>query len=257
MPTTLDQAAAWLRDAHRIVALTGAGISAESGVPTFRGTEGLWRSHDPMALATPDAFRRDPGGVWAWYRWRQQLVARCAPNAAHDALVRLEQAAPSFLLATQNVDGLHQRAGSKRIVELHGNLFADRCSVCGTPAPGALDAAASWSIDPNDPSQDPELPHCEGCGGLTRPGVVWFGEQLPEGAMEQAADAAAEADVLLVVGTSGIVYPAAGLAQITHRAGGRVIVVNLDPSPHDATATVTLSGRAGELLPKLVEAAYG
>ncbi len=240
-----------------MVALTGAGISAESGVPTFRGEEGLWRSHDPMSLATPGAFHNDPRGVWAWYRWRQQLVAQCEPNAAHFAIARLEDAAPEFLLATQNVDGLHARAGSKNLIELHGNMFADRCTACGAPAPGALERAASWSVEPDNPSSDPELPSCGVCGGLTRPGVVWFGEMLPPGAMECATDAAAAADVLLVVGTSGVVYPAAGLSSVTRRSGGKVIVVNLDASPHDDVASLTLAGKAGELVPALVDAAFG
>ena len=250
------QVAGWLRDAERVVALTGAGVSAESGVPTFRGDNGLWRNHDPMSLATPDAFRRDPRGVWAWYRWRQALVRRCQPNAGHLALAELERRVPNFVLATQNVDGLHRAAGSTDVIELHGNLFADRCTRCGHVR-SAWDDALGFEVDPGAPERDPELPSCERCGGLTRPGVVWFGENLPEGALERAGRAAASSDLLLVVGTSGVVYPAAGLASIAARAGARVVVVNPQQSAHDGVADLTVSASSADALPRLLEAAWG
>lgn len=251
----IDQAARWLADAERVVVLTGAGVSAESGVPTFRGAEGLWRRHDPMSLATPEAFARDPRGVWAWYRWRQRLVGACTPNDGHRALVELQRRVPGFLLVTQNVDGLHHVAGSTDVVTLHGDLFADRCTVCGA-VEDAHARPTCDDIDPDDPAKDPALPTCAACGGLTRPGVVWFGESLPDGAMERAAHAASRADVLLVAGTSGVVYPAAGLATIARRGGGKVVVINLDASPHDDTAHLSLRGRSGELLPRIMAAMH-
>jgi NAD-dependent deacetylase len=247
----LDRAAQWLRAATRVMALTGAGISAESGVPTFRGANGLWRRRDPMTLATPEAFAADPRGTQAWYRWRQQLVARCRPNPAHEALVAIERARPGFVLATQNVDGLHREAGTEQLLELHGNLFADRCVACAAPHDGRALALAA-RVDPNDPSADPEPDRCTSCGDLLRPGVVWFGESLPEGVLERAAEAAAHSELLLVVGTSGVVYPAAGLAAVTKRAGGRVLVVNLEETPHDDLADLTLEGPAGAVLPALI-----
>ena len=247
----LDRAADWLAQAQQVVALTGAGISAESGVPTFRGPGGLWRRRDPMTLATPEAFAADPRGTQAWYRWRQQLVAQCTPNPAHHALVRLEQARPGFVLATQNVDGLHRVAGSEALIELHGNLFADRCVACHAPHDGRALAAAS-EVDPEDPGADPEPDRCTACGDLLRPGVVWFGEALPDGAIERAAEAAERAELLLVIGTSGVVYPAAGLAALTKRAGGRVLVLNLEASAHDDVADLTLLGPAGKVLPALL-----
>ncbi len=244
------RAAAWIAEAHSLVVLTGAGVSAESGVPTFRGDNGLWRSVDPMSMATPDAFYANPRSCWAWYRWRQALVRECAPNDGHLALAELEQIVPEFLLATQNVDGLHAAAGSHKLVELHGNLFADRCTGCERVEP-AWDAELP-TIDPLNPNSDPPLPLCSECGSLMRPGVVWFGESLPEGVMERAAQAASKADVLLVAGTSGVVYPAAGLARITADAGGRVVVVNPNSGAQDEVADLCIRGRSAEVLPALV-----
>ena len=253
-----ESAARALAAAERVTVLTGAGISAESGVPTFRGEGGYWRNHEPTSLATPEAFRADTKTVWAWYRHRQQLVRACSPNAAHHALVALqrdlEARGGDLLLVTQNVDSLHEVAGSEGVIELHGNLFADRCTACGTLAP-AWERAEAFDVDPDDPDQDPELPSCEACGGLTRPGVVWFGESLPEGAIERAAEHASRADLLLVVGTSGVVYPAAGLIAIARQAGAHVVIVNLDPMHQDDLAHDVLRGRAGEVLPALREAA--
>ena len=197
----LERARSLLERAERIVVLTGAGVSAESGVPTFRGAGGLWKSHRPEDLATPEAFARDPRLVWEWYAWRRGLVARCAPNAAHLALACLALRRPGALLVTQNVDGLHEAAGS-RAVELHGSIWRLRCAGCGAVAP---DRAVPLK---------PLPPRCA-CGGLKRPDVVWFGESLPEAELGRALDAARSCDLMIVAGTSGIVHPAASLAGAT------------------------------------------
>lgn len=228
-----------LRDARHVLVLTGSGASAESGVPTFReaGT-GLWENFDPLELATPDAFLRDPELVWRWYRWRRELVAQAQPNAGHFALARLAERVPKLTLITQNVDGLHQRAGSRDVIEFHGNLFVNRCFTagCGAEAPEA----------------DDELPHCPLCGGLLRPGVVWFGEAIPAAALDIADAASADCDVFLSVGTSSLVWPAAGLAESAGRNGATVIEINVDATPMTELSHFVLQGKAGELLPELV-----
>ncbi len=251
--TGLDRARRMLSDAGRIVVLTGAGVSAESGIPTFRGSGGLWKSHRPEALATPEAFARDPCTVWEWYAWRRGLVAECAPNAAHRALARLALERPGrTTLVTQNVDGLHHRAARGEAgehnpapafpLEVHGAIHRDRCSECGLrdEAPGPVDAS----------SRD-TLPLCPGCGALMRPDVVWFGEPLDSDVIGAAFRAAQEADLCLVVGTSALVYPAASVPDVTRSGGGAVVEVNLEPTPLSASADVSLSGPAGTLLPLL------
>src|SRR5690606_23111653 len=186
----------------------------ESGLPTFREPQtGLWARYRPEELATPEAFARDPELVWRWYEWRRSLVAAAEPNAAHRALVRIEALVPRFTLITQNVDGLHERAGSRGVIELHGRIQRTKCSREGTVVEARDD-------DGSVP------PRCGSCGAALRPDVVWFGESLPAGALERAADAAADCDVLLVIGTSGVVYPAAGLVPIARRAGAAIVVVN-------------------------------
>src|SRR3954467_2737442 len=210
-----------LRSASSIAVLTGAGISAESGIPTFRGPGGLWREYRPEDLATPQAFARDPKLVWEWYDWRRGIIAKAVPNAAHHALVKLEIRIPRFTLITQNVDGLHDLAGNGKILKLHGDIWRMRCTECGANFP-------------NRRVPLPKIPpHCA-CGGLARPGVVWFGEPLPEGMMREAEHAVGAAEVLLVIGTSAVVYPAASLIPYAKQAGAKVIEIN--PEPTAATA---------------------
>jgi NAD-dependent deacetylase len=222
-----------------VAALTGAGISAESGIPTFRGAGGLWKDFKPEDLATPKAFARDPRLVWEWYDWRRQRIAGAEPNPAHRALAKLELAKSAFTLITQNVDGLHDCAGSRRILKLHGDIWRHRCTKCG----------ANW---PDRRAPLPKIPpHCA-CGGLARPGVVWFGEPLPEGIMQEAEHAAASAEVFLVIGTSAVVYPAAGLIPFAKGAGARVIEINTEPTGFSKMVDCALQGPAGELLPQLL-----
>lgn len=235
----LEKAREWIREARSVAVLTGAGISAESGVPTFRGPGGLWRQYRPEELATPEAFRRDPRLVWEWYDWRRQRIAQARPNAGHEALVRLERSKPRFWLITQNVDGLHERAGSRRVIKLHGDIWLVRCVACGRE-----------QRDERVPL--PELPPRCACGGLLRPGVVWFGEALPPGAWEAAEQAVREAEVLLVVGTSAVVYPAAGLIPLAQACGARVIEVNPEETPMSARLDCSLRGPAGVILPALI-----
>jgi len=218
--------------------MTGAGISAESGIPTFRGAGGLWKEFKAEDLATPEAFAKNPPLVWEWYNWRRQLIAKAVPNPAHKALVQLEIRKRGFTLITQNVDGLHDLAGSGKILKLHGDIWRLRCTVCG----------ANW---PNRKTPLPKIPpHCA-CGGLARPGVVWFGEPLPDGMMKEAEHAVSAAQVFLVIGTSASVYPAASLVPYARQAGAKVIEINTDETPFSATVDCALRGPAGELLPKL------
>lgn len=231
-----------LAGAQRVAALTGAGISAESGIPTFRSKDGLWKNYSPEQLATPDAFARDPRLVWEWYDWRRGVIQKAQPNAGHFALAELERSIPTFELITQNVDGLHDRAGSKNILKLHGDIWEVRCRDCGGVERNETTAAAHYGTLP---------PRCR-CGGLLRPGVVWFGESLPDEVWEHALEAAAQAQVLMVVGTSAVVYPAAGLAEVARKAGARVAVVNPEATPVDSMADWVLRGPSGELLPRLL-----
>ena len=219
--------------------MTGAGVSAESGVPTFRDAQqGLWAKYDPLELATPEAFQRDPELVWRWYHWRRELVSQAEPNAGHRALSELQDLVPRLTLVTQNVDGLHQRAGSRDVIEFHGNLFATRCF---------SDHRLIEYAD-ND-----TVPKCPDCGALARPGVVWFGEAIPETALDSSFAAAADCDVFLSIGTSSLVYPAAGLVAIAREASAATIEVNPNPTEQSDGFTASLRGNAGVILPKLLK----
>ena len=238
----LSLAASALRDARHVCVLTGAGISAESGVPTFRDAQtGLWAQFRPEDLATPEAFARDPQRVWQWYQWRRDLVAQDEPNAGHRAIVELARRVPRLTLVTQNVDGLHQRAGSRDVIEYHGNLFRDRCSTEQTVRDRAQASASG-------------LPECVQCGALLRPDVVWFGEAIPREAKRQADAAASACDVFLSIGTAAAVYPAAGLAAWAASGGAMVIEINLEPTALTEFADVALHGPGGHLLPSLIAA---
>jgi NAD-dependent deacetylase len=235
-----------LRDAlgaaRSVAVLTGAGISAESGVPTFRDAmTGLWARYKPEDLATPQAFRRNPKLVWEWYAWRRERVAKAQPNPGHLALAELERRVPDFTLITQNVDGLHRRAGSHRVLELHGNITRNKCFDEGTPV-------ESWA------EGGPVPPLCPRCGGYLRPDVVWFGEMLPEDVLEAALKATRRCELFLCVGTSTVVQPAASLPFEALRAGARVLEVNPEATPLTPRATWSLRGPAGAVLPALLAA---
>lgn len=229
------------RHARSVAVLTGAGISAESGVPTFRDAQtGLWARYSPEDLATSQAFSRNPRMVWEWYQWRRQLVQEAPPNAGHLAIAAMERRIPGFRVLTQNVDGLHQRAGSTQVVELHGNLFVDRCFREG------------MVLDRVIPSADPP-PRCPFCGGPVRPGVVWFGEELSPRVVQEAEAVCRSVDVLLVAGTSGMVYPAAGLPARAKESGAFVIEINPEPTPLSELADASLRETAEPVLVALLE----
>jgi NAD-dependent deacetylase len=236
----IGQVREWIHGARHIAVLTGAGMSAESGVPTFRDAQtGLWAQFDPQQLATEEAFRADPSRVWDWYAFRRGMIAKVEPNAGHRALAAFAQRHPGRMtLITQNVDGLHQRAGSAGVLALHGNIAEDKwldrpkaCCRFETALPGSP-------------------PRCARCGSMLRPDVVWFGEMLPVAVLAAAQEAAQTCDLMLVVGTSGVVYPAAGLART---AAGKVVVVNPEPTGLDDAADAVLRGKAAQLLPQLLE----
>jgi NAD-dependent deacetylase len=226
-------------EATRVVALTGSGISAESGVPTFRDAQtGLWERYDPLELATPEAFARDPRLVWEWYEWRRGLVANAEPIAGHEALADLESRIPGFTLVTQNVDGLHQRAGSRRVIELHGNIMRSRCSEDGMIV--------------REYEGEETSPRCPRCGEFLRPDVVWIGEMLPSGQLEEASEAARGCNLFLSIGTSSLVYPAAALPYEALENGATLVEINPTQTPLSANADFTLRGPAGKVLPDLL-----
>lgn len=233
-----------LLGSDRIVALTGAGVSQESGLRTFRDAQsGLWSQYRPEDLASPEAFRRDPQLVWDWYAWRRLAIEGVRPNAGHYALAEMARQIKAFTLITQNVDGLHEVAGSPDPVELHGNIRRVRCSKCNA-YPGAWDTSGT------------DVPHCERCGGLLRPDVVWFGEPLPRDALERAFRTSAACQVFLSVGTSGLVQPAASLPYAAQHAGALVVEINPEATPLSPTADYCLRGKSGDVLPALVRALW-
>lgn len=241
-----------VRDARHVVVFTGAGVSAESGIATFRDAlSGLWSRFDPMRLATPEAFADDPELVWGWYEWRRMQVLTTQPNPGHLAIAALAERVPKLTLVTQNVDDLHERACSRDVLHLHGSLHQPRCSLCA--APFRLPAQP-----PSEPGEGRRLapPRCEHCGGEVRPGVVWFGESLPVDALDAAFAAAADCDLLFSVGTSGVVYPAAQVPEIALRAGAAVVHVNPEPQALGGSNEWLLAGAAGEVLPSLLQAAF-
>jgi NAD-dependent deacetylase len=233
-----------LRGTSRLAALTGAGVSQESGLRTFRDAQdGLWKQYKPEDLASPQAFARDPKLVWDWYAWRREAVKGVRPNPGHYALADIEKKNPHFTLITQNVDGLHRMAGSQTLLELHGNIQRVRCSECST-------YAETWGDDSES------VPGCEECGGLLRPDVVWFGESLPRDQLEAAVEAARACDVYFSIGTSGVVQPAASLAYAAKNKGAVLVEINLEPTPLTPKADYFFQGKSGEILPKLVKAIW-
>jgi NAD-dependent deacetylase len=233
-----------IRAARRVVVLTGAGISAESGVPTFRDVQtGLWAQYSPEELATPDAFQRNPKLVWDWYAWRRELVRNTEPNPGHRALVDMEQRVPTFTLITQNVDSLHRRAGSRWVLELHGNLFRTKCLVEDT-------VVKTWE----DSGETP--PRCPRCGAWLRPDVVWFGEALPAAVLAEAEAATAQCELFLSIGTSALVYPAAELPFMALGRGATVVEINPQPTPLSRHASFNLRNAAGDVLPQLITAVW-
>ncbi len=233
-----------LRAARLVTVLTGAGISAESGVPTFRDPQsGLWSRFRPEDLANEAAFRRDPKLVWDWYEWRRRTIAAAGPNAGHMALVRMERKIPDFTLITQNVDGLHARAGSKNIVELHGSIMRNKCLEEGVV------------MSPVDGDEE-RPPLCASCGAPLRPDVVWFGEALPERVMTAAVDASSNCELFFSIGTSSVVNPAAQLPELAMHGGAQVIEINPEPTRLSGLANLSLRGAAGAILSRLVMATW-
>ncbi|UCH88062.1 MAG: NAD-dependent deacylase [Thermoplasmata archaeon] len=221
-----------------LVVLTGAGVSAESGMPTFRGEDGFWRKYNAMDLATPEAFANDPKLVWEWYDYRRGILDKTGPNRAHEVIAEMEKHYPQFKLITQNVDGLHARAGSNKIIEIHGNLWRVKCQKC------------DYNGDFMEVPLKSNPPRCK-CGGFLRPDVVWFGESLPMGAIDSAVEALRACDTVLTVGTSGVVQPAASFPLIAHEAGAAVIESNIEPTPITSICKHAMHGKATVLLDKL------
>ena len=230
-----------LKNAGSVVAFTGAGMSAESGVPTFRGEDGIWKKFKPEELASFDAFIRNPGLVWDWYRYRKNTIMSIQPNPGHFALAEMEKLLPQFTVVTQNIDNLHRRAGSRTVYELHGNIERNYCIGCGM----------NYSDD-TIPAFD-SAPRCARCGGLIRPDVVWFGEVLPVEEWNASATAAEHADVFLSIGTSAVVYPAASLPVVAKRVGAYIVEINIEPTELSHQMDEVLLGKSGDLLPQLVD----
>ena len=229
-----------LKSSKNTVVLTGAGISAESGIPTFRGKDGLWKNYDPTELATPEAFNKNPELVWEWYNWRREIISKASPNKGHLSLADLEKKQRHFTLITQNVDGLHSKAGSKNILEIHGNIWRIRCTVCG-------ETVYNYDIPLNKIP-----PRCENCGGLLRPDIVWFGEQLPSNIISQVQEELYNCDLMFVIGTSGVVQPAASFAFIAKQRDAFIVEINIEKTPVTEISDIFLSGKSGDILPLLI-----
>ncbi|MCK4659878.1 MAG: NAD-dependent deacylase [Phycisphaerae bacterium] len=240
-PHNIAQVAEWLHHADSVAVMTGAGVSAESGIATFRDAGGLWEGHRPEDVATPQAFQRDPTMVWRFYNARRSQLLQCQPNPAHYALAQLERDCANFCLITQNVDGLHRTAGSRNLIELHGDIWIDRCWDCNH-----AQRVDKVSAEP--------IPACPKCGGMMRPGVVWFGETLPPGAINDAQAAAARCEVMLVIGTSSMVQPAASLAMFAAQAGAKVVEINPQATPLTHSADLVIAEKAGTAMPAILEA---
>ena len=235
----------FLTSATRVVVLTGAGVSQESGLRTFRDAQtGLWARYKPEDLASPEAFSRDPKLVWDWYAWRREAIKGVRPNPGHYALVEMEKRIPQFTLITQNVDGLHRFAGNQNVLELHGNIQKVRCSECRT-------FTEEWGDDMEG------VPTCSVCGGLLRPDVVWFGETLPRAELESAVTASRAAQVYFSIGTSGVVQPAASLAHAARNNGSVVVEINAEPTPLTPKVDFAFHGKSGEILPALIKTVWG
>ncbi len=235
----IEEAVEMMRSSDYIVVLSGAGISKESHIPTFRGEDGLWRNYDPIELATPQAFEKNPRLVWEWYSWRQDLIGNCSPNPAHSILASWEEVGRLRSIITQNVDGLHRRAGSKRVLEVHGNIWRVRCTSC--PYTCILEKAAE------------DVPRCPECNELLRPDVVWFGESLDASVMNQVYAELAKSDLLLVIGTSAMVKPAASFPMVVKQNNGKLIEINPDTTPLSGYVDIRLGGKAGEILTQVDE----
>lgn len=229
-----------METANSVAVLTGAGISAESGVPTFRGEDGLWKKFRAEELATVSAFMDNPKLVWEWYLFRRDIINKVKPNPGHFALVALESHFDDFTLITQNVDGLHRSAGSKNVLEVHGNIMKNKCFDCSKPYEGEIDIESG------------ELPNCE-CGGKIRPDVVWFGEMLSANVINGAFDASTRAEVFFSIGTSALVHPAASMPINAKRQGAYLVEINLDPTPLTEIADCSILGKSGEILPEIVK----
>ncbi len=236
----IRELARWFQPQARITVLTGAGISAASGVPTFRGSQGLWKNYPPEQLATADAFRRNPRLVWEWYNWRRELIAKCEPNPAHQVLATWSTRYPGFRLITQNVDGLHERAGTRNVIRFHGSIWEVLCwERCAAAPPRWRDETVPFPHIP---------PACPYCGGLIRPGVVWFGEGIDPEVTRKSREAL-DCELFFVIGTSAVVYPAAGLASEAARKGAYTVEINPEATPETRSAKLSLKGRAEEVLP--------
>ncbi|MGE5353943.1 MAG: SIR2 family NAD-dependent protein deacylase [Acidobacteriota bacterium] len=230
-----------LKEAENVVFFTGAGISAESGISTFRGTDGIWNKLKPEELANFDAFLKNPDRVWEWYQYRRHIIDNSMPNPAHLAIAEMQDYFKSLTVVTQNVDNLHRRAGSRTVYELHGNIERNYCIECKTPY--------------NSPefASDNKVPRCEKCGGLVRPDIVWFGEMLPEEDFSKSEEAAEKCDIMFAVGTSAVVYPAARIPLLAKRLGAYLVEVNLEETELSSLANYVLLGKAGEILPGILE----